>query len=154
MKFIAHALALVLLTAPVAALNLSKEAPSALMQDGTFPDVKLKNVSSVPLCMTKESMYEWVKKNKRVLYTLSPSGQTKLRTKVNMNKSRVGTLLLSDEAEFFFVPGIDPMNTAVAYFDQGCAIDEMTMPIDSSMLAVIFQQAGVLDSEIVKVEEA
>lgn len=133
---------LVLLSFPAGAIDVSKEAPSANVE------------VAAPVCMDKASMYEWVKKNDRQLYTLTPDGQKKLREKVNMNRSRQGKELLTDQSEFFFIPGIDPMNTAVAYFDKGCAVDELTMRIASNMLAVVFQQAGILDAEIVKINDA
>lgn len=142
MKFLGIAAVFLLLSGPAFAIDMSKEAPSSNVE------------VAVKQCMTKTSMFEWASKNKRVVWTLTPSGQKKLRDKVNMNKSRANKPLLPEDAEFFFIPGIDPMNTGVTYFGNGCAIDEMTMPIDSNMLAMIFNQAGVTPEEIVKIENA
>lgn len=142
MKFLALAALLLSLSTPALAIDMSRQAPST-------------NIEVAPKsCMTKESMFEWADKNKRTVYTLTPTGQKKLRDKVNMNRSRANKEPLTDAAEFFFISAIDPMNTGIAFFDKGCAVDEMTMLIDSNMLAIIFSQAGIKDEEIVKISEA
>lgn len=155
MKFLPIVLLLSLLTAPALALNFSNVEPSNRVDDDRLtsltPDVPLDNAAN--LCMEVKSMFEWAKLNEKEVWTLSKSGQDKLRKMINMNRSRNNKPLLSEDAVFYFIPLVNPMQDGLVYFDHGCAVDEMTMPVDTATVAQIFISAGVVADEIIKAVE-
>lgn len=101
-------------------------------------------------CMTQTNLLGWAGNRSLVVYTLTPEGQEKLRKYVNTNRSKRGLELLNETSQFVWVPGVDPMNAGVTYFQDGCARDDMTMLMDSNTQAIMFHSAGVKEEDIIK----
>lgn len=99
---------------------------------------------------TEKEFFAHVYENGWQPYTLTESGQKKLKKIINAVRSRNNAELLSDTSEFYFA-GISVGVTGTVFIDNGCVVEGTVLEIPSTATAKLFFQAGIKPEEIVEV---
>lgn len=134
----------------LATLLLCVPASAANVPPNESPSTSIPSQSLCPGSVTKSEFFKNIKGTGWQVYTLSPSGAHKLVTKINLVRSKNNAELLPADTQVYF-SNIGEGRTGLMFSSGICVIKGSVMSFPSAVVADLFLQSGILDSDYIKV---